>query len=351
MSAERDEFGEARRVTQSSARLIFVVGNSRSGTTMVARMLDLHSEIHTLREVHFFEELWVPADRGVELPRDGAVTMSATLIDRARGRYQHTNDAARYTDEATAVVDSIAGPIAGERVLEATLLAEAAANDKSICCEQTPRNVYFVREILDMYPHARVVAVIRDPRDVLASQKSWWRKSSQDGERIAALVRFRHWANYHPWLTSMLWRGGARAQLAVQDLDRVISVRYEDVLRDAETVLRDVSAKLGVEYEPAMLQVRRFGSSLRQDETETGIDAARSGQWRTQLRPSEVWISQHTNAAEYTAFGYRAESTGRPWAGVIAIFAVLPLRLALVLALNLERSRSLLGSVKRRLVG
>lgn len=329
--------------------LIFVAGNSRSGTTMVARMLELHSAIHTLREVHFFEELWLPADKGKLLDPDAAITLAQTLIQRARERYQHGGEPGKHLAEATAVVDGMSGPLTGERVFAATLREQAASVGKTIACEQTPRNIYFAREILDLFDDAVVVAVIRDPRDVLASQKNWWRKSEQDGERIARLVRLRHWANYHPWLTSLLWRSGARAQLGIADLDRVVSIRYEDIITDAANELRKVTDKLGLDFDPAMLAVRRFGSSLKSDEETTGIDASRAGGWHTQLRPSEVWISQRVAAAEYTTFGYPVESMPTPYAGIAASSLLLPAKLALAFALNVRRSRNVLSSVKRRL--
>ncbi|NIP95612.1 MAG: sulfotransferase, partial [Akkermansiaceae bacterium] len=41
---------------------------------------------------------------------------------------------------------------------------------KRIPCTQTPRNVYYLREILGAYPDARVIWMVRDPRAVLCSQ-------------------------------------------------------------------------------------------------------------------------------------------------------------------------------------
>ncbi|MFI5135892.1 MAG: sulfotransferase, partial [Chitinophagales bacterium] len=37
---------------------IFVVGNSRSGTKMMGRILGNHEKVHAFPEMHFFEQLW-----------------------------------------------------------------------------------------------------------------------------------------------------------------------------------------------------------------------------------------------------------------------------------------------------
>ena len=41
--------------------MVFVVGNSRSGTTMMGRILGNHPDVYTFGELHFFGQLWSPA--------------------------------------------------------------------------------------------------------------------------------------------------------------------------------------------------------------------------------------------------------------------------------------------------
>ena len=48
---------------------IFVIGSSRSGTTMTGRMLNKHHEIFTFNELHFYEQLWKQQDQTEEIGR------------------------------------------------------------------------------------------------------------------------------------------------------------------------------------------------------------------------------------------------------------------------------------------
>ncbi|MGY8989337.1 MAG: sulfotransferase, partial [Flavobacteriales bacterium] len=42
----------------TNTKKIFVVGNSRSGTTMMGRIIGKHSSVFTFKELHFFGQLW-----------------------------------------------------------------------------------------------------------------------------------------------------------------------------------------------------------------------------------------------------------------------------------------------------
>ena len=42
----------------SNTKQIFVVGSSRSGTTMMGRILSNHSDVFTFKELHFFGTIW-----------------------------------------------------------------------------------------------------------------------------------------------------------------------------------------------------------------------------------------------------------------------------------------------------
>ena len=47
---------------QTNFPMIFIVGNSRSGTTMMGRILGNNPNVFTFHELHFFEQLWSTRD-------------------------------------------------------------------------------------------------------------------------------------------------------------------------------------------------------------------------------------------------------------------------------------------------
>jgi len=57
--------------------MLFIAGNSRSGTTMMGRILSMHPDIFTFHELHFFEQLWSTNDGQKQLSIEDAMTLYA----------------------------------------------------------------------------------------------------------------------------------------------------------------------------------------------------------------------------------------------------------------------------------
>ena len=64
----------------TNIKQIFVVGNSRSGTTMMGRILGNHSDVVTFKELHFFGQLWTSGDKNNQLNRKESVKLFSRLL-------------------------------------------------------------------------------------------------------------------------------------------------------------------------------------------------------------------------------------------------------------------------------
>lgn len=129
--------------------MIFVVGSSRSGTTMTGRILGRNAQVFMYNELHFFEQEWQPADAARLLPEDEALALLVRLMSTQRDGYFYRHDNPAYHGEAAALGQTIG---LGDRthakhdLLKAFAQHEAGLHGKHRWCEQTPRNVYFVDE-------------------------------------------------------------------------------------------------------------------------------------------------------------------------------------------------------------
>lgn len=332
--------------------MIFVVGNSRSGTTMMGRVLGGHPEVFTFGELHFFEQLWSPEDRKRRVEKDEAMGMAARLLCIQRDGYLIQGDTARFHEEAKEVISSASPGVSTlADVFRAFLSYEASKNGKKIPCDQTPRNVFYIGDILQLYPEAQVLNMVRDPRDVLLSQKRKWRTRFLGDKYIPLKEAFRSWINYHPVTISKLWNGSISAADRFGDHGRVYSLRFEDLLADPEKSVRKVCEFIDVSFDEAMLKVPQIGSSSEVYQPDRkGIKQDRARSWRKGgLSPTEIFLCQKMTSVLAERHGYdlspvRPDPLRLAWSVVS-----FPVKLVLALLFNLRRTRNLRETIKRRL--
>ncbi len=332
--------------------MIFVVGNSRSGTTMMGRVLGGHQSVFTFHELHFFEQLWAPASDPQAITREDATALAARLLTIQRDGYYSQTKSKEYTQEASAIVDLIPAPLTTPPSLfDAFIANELSLHSKQIGCDQTPRNLYYLDELLKLYPDAKFVVMVRDPRDVMLSQKNRWKRRQLGAKSTPWWNALRTWAGYHPITICLLWRSGIAAGDKYADDPRVCVLRFEDLITDPQAVLKEVCATAELEYDPAMLDVPRVGSSHEQDRpSERGLDPTATARWKQGgLTPTELAICQHITGGHMTRHGYTAEPIcasllALAWCRMTWVF-----KSALALLLNFHRIKSLRESLRRRL--
>ncbi len=199
------------KTTGGNKRIIFVVGNSRSGTTMMARLLGNHSTIYAFNELHFFEEIFSTEGPDELLGHDEAVELLAGLLGRQFDGYHVWAKADKWHGEASQILGRRTGEtLSKTAVLQIFFDEITGAAGKRIPLEQTPRNLLFLDTILSLWPNARVVEMVRDPRDVMLSQKNRWRRVYLAREPHGIGMSFRAWTNYHPLITPRIWRSSVR---------------------------------------------------------------------------------------------------------------------------------------------
>ncbi len=331
-------------------RFVFVVGNSRSGTTMMGRILNNHSRIYTFPELHFFEQLWSSRDQNKKIDGTTAQALAARLINIAREGYfarLHIDD---YLNEAETCLGSV--PTEGlypHEVLARVVRAEVVRHQKDIACDQTPQNVFYIKEILQLFPDALFINMVRDPRDVLLSQKRKWRRRFLGGTHANWYETIRAWVNYHPITISRLWVAAVRAG-AQGDLQKVHTVYFEQLLQHPDDVIEGICQFLNISYSAHLKEVPQVGSSSGMDQAESkGINKARLQSWRSGgLSKAELWLCQKICKDTMCTHGYEPIPVAwTPW--VIGQVVAFPVKLAVALVMNLHRMKNIVETIRKRL--
>lgn len=284
---------------------IFIVGVSRSGTTLMRMILGNHSRIAIADENHYLGHL-LPMQgarhdlrRAGDLRDDAAVRRLVARVysdDFQRGsRLRDPSHFWRWLARRVPREELEERLLAGERsergVFTAVLRAYADRRHKAIFGEKTPGHIRWVDTLLEWYPTARIVHMMRDPRAVYRSEI---KRRNQRAESIP-----------YRWLVRvpLLMRGFVLLEVAWAWADAVSRhrslsrrypdsyrmVRFEDLVRTPEAEIADLCAFLGVSPEPAMFQQKVVSRGDRLGEV--GFDAGAADRWRATISAGEArWL-------------------------------------------------------------
>lgn len=263
--------------------LIYVVGASRSGTTMLATILGRNCAVHDIGETHYLGDLCATNQFAQTIPSREATSISANLYARSRKTiWRSTPDLVDW-QRAEGLMASVQNVTRyGLLGLVASDLARSAGKIHAV--EQTPRNIYYADQILAHDPESRIIEIVRDPRAVLHSQRQRWRMRFLGAPNVPYSESLRTFVNYHAITMALLWRAAVRAGLAHGSNPRYMRIRYEDLISDPEGIVVQLCAFLGIPFETDMLEIPRISSSTAMNaNAKTGISKDSINRWQEQL--------------------------------------------------------------------
>lgn len=248
----------------------------RSGTTLLRRMLGGHSQLADSPESFLFLPLPIQPD----------------------------DLAARFDLDPALVQDLLRASPCRAAFIDAFQRAYLARRQRRLWIDKTSRNVHRFAEILRHFPHARLIHVIRDPRDVICSLRTHPLIRKADPQR-----RPTGWIQ--PWQDCIdRWRLSIEDGLRLRGHPACFELHYEALVHESESVLRSLCAFLGVAYEPAMLRFheRPEQTALRfipNNRNATLPLSDRSiGRWRRELGPSELALIEAQLGGYLEQLGY-----------------------------------------------
>jgi Sulfotransferase family len=253
---------------------VFIVGCPRSGTTMLQRIVNAHSQIAIMPESHWIPRLF---DQRKGLTPEGLVTpelISHLLaqpkfdpLDIGRGKLETllgTDQPASYADFITGMFD-----LYGQ------------ARGKAVVGNKTPGFVRKTRTLHNLWPKARFVHLIRDGRDVFLSTFHRPLKNPHAGF-------FATWKE-DPATTAALWwelnvQCGRQAGHSLGP-KQYYELRYESLVRNAAEECAALCVFLGLPYDETMLQ-------FHEGRTKAGPALDAKSAWRPPTAGLRDWRSQ-----------------------------------------------------------
>lgn len=278
---------------------IFVVGVARSGTTLMRNLLGASERIAIARESHFMGHIFGRRGarhffrRAGDLANDESVKRIVEML--YSGEYQRHSSWRAVSPYWLWLVETVErhelerrllAAERSERGLMATFMRLYADNEhKPVMGEKTPTHLAYTDELLEWFPDARIVHMLRDPRGVYVSdryrRKTKGRKPYTWLAKVPLLLE-----SYLLVLTVVSWRRALRWHVGFQErhAERYKLIRFEDLVRQPNDVLPDLYRFLGVVMpaDPTNFEVPAQHGMRTSSE---GLDAAAADRWRERIHP------------------------------------------------------------------
>ena len=314
---------------------------------MMGRILGNHSEIFTFKELHFFGTIWTNNSNKNLNKKQQLKLLSRLLCIQQRGLFSQSNHFDFNENAKKILGEGITNPLA---IYELFLQTISKENSCKISCEQTPKNLYYLEEVLKFFPNAKVINMVRDQRDVLLSQKNKWKRRFLGAKAIPFSEAFRSFVNYHPILTSKVWNSSVTDSSKYLSTSRVKILKFEDLLSEPEDVIKDICIFLDIDFQEKMLEVPTIGSSTENDsKSELIIDSSKVNKWKNGgLTNAEIYLSQKQSSKMMDEFGYIRKEFSFPPIMVVLYFISFPIKLGLAFLLNIHRIGSISEVINKR---
>lgn len=273
-----------------------MVGSPRSGTTLIAEVLDAHPAVAIGPETHYYNVFAHDCDREDCLGHpDKRREFLQMVLSSAAAQQMALPD-----DLEERVLDAIDENAPSHRDVLGTILSGyARARGAERWGEKTPRHLEWVPRIVEDFPNARVLCIVRDPRDVaLSREKTPWESSI--------------WRSAKDWMR--------HARMADENADRFpdsfTEVRYEDLLADPEAVVERLCEFVDLSFDPSMLSFHEGSSRTFEMEAEPWkkkasepIDPSNREKWRDQMGAADRWIVEQVAGEGMATRGYPRQET------------------------------------------
>lgn len=284
---------------------VFVVGCFRSGTTLLAKVLDTSKEISFIRtETRFLGGLLRPGFRHFirsfgDLSKDLNVRLLVQSIysdagNNKKGSYRWLRSYISQDDFLRRLLQSDRSERSIFKIM-LDLHVEIHCTDKSILGEKTPSHVFHVSTLLEWFPRAKVIHIIRDPRAVLVSQLNRRRgcvvKRYENSPMKYLNPLFVFLEIIH---VTAVWLRGASLHFKYEELypQNYYLVRYEDLIRKPENTVRQLCDYLGITFSQEMLKQNTIGSSFTEKYAgEDGFNTQLINRWKAHIKPwMRMWV-------------------------------------------------------------
>ena len=269
----------------------FIISAPRSGSTLLRVYLNKSKNIISPPETYFLD--FYKRNKQISLQtkesRKDIVTRWTCFRSQLNQR--------RILDKNSLIKEFTEFGTSWQNLLELTFLNYAKQSGKNttgnlLFIEKTPLNIYFIDELIELFPHSKVIHLIRDPRDVVASLKTC------------------PWFSSNIIYASKTWLHSVKLEFKNTS---TLKLKYEEMLLKPESIYPQIESFLGIELTTVDTNIT---SDLKENKDSKNFDSFKSpdakhiNKWLEKLSRDdlELEIIESICEKEMNKLGYETKS-------------------------------------------
>lgn len=280
---------------------VFIVGAPRSGTTMLQyRLRNLPSISLPTGESHFFMPLYRNREAFGDLSQLANIrVVLQAMYDQSREFLETDLHGMRFDRDALAAELHAAGRHTLPAIIGGLFEKNARGEGKVRWGDKTPYYVMHMTRLLEWFPKAQFVHLIRDGRDVALSL--FGRRN--DFYVYNAYFAAEYWESY-------IEKG--REQGRQLPPGQYLELRYEDLLAQPEVTMQTLCEFLGEPYMAEMFAVSPVDDPGKTPLVHEPLKTDNAGKWRTRMSAAQISAFESVAGNTLRELGYELATSAQP---------------------------------------
>jgi len=280
---------------------IFIVGAPRSGTTLFQYMLRSHPNISLpTGESHFFIPLFRNEKNFGDLSKiDNVRTVLEAMYKQSADFLDTDIHGIQFDIDSLTEEFHAEGRITMESIFSGLFEKNAIGEGKTRWGDKTPYYVLHMKRLLEKFPDAQFIHLIRDGRDVAMS----------------LLSRKHDFGVYNYFFAAKYWEIyvelGRECGNALGD-KVYYEVRYEDLLNTPEATMKGVCNFLDEPYSNSLVNFKKSGEAGKTPLLQKPVQKDNQEKWRKSMSDSQIRIFEGAVGTTLKQCGYPLITSAKP---------------------------------------
>lgn len=272
---------------------IFVVGAARSGTTLLQYMLRSHPNISIpTAESHFFIPFHRRKQEFGDLTKKENIRSLLQQIYNAKKPF-FDNDCHDFKFNADEMSEKffLEKRSTVPEIISGIFEENARGEQKTRWADKTPYYILNLQTILEMFPDAQIVHLIRDGRDCCLSM----------------LERKHDLKIYNTYHAAYIWNRYVTAGKAfgASFPDQYHEIKYENILNSPENTIKNLCKFLGEEFNQSIIHFKKSkGPGIKTPLLKSPLRKSNQNKWRDRMSKQQIRIFEAVAGKTLSQTGY-----------------------------------------------